>query len=256
MPRGSEDELIDGLRDHISKLGCILKDYIEAYCEDKGIEDISPYFLHPETQEAFLIRRSIISRVQGRDRVSSARPLLYAPQPDIAFGPFNLCKHTSQHMQGLCSHLEEQQPISSFLDKLREANQYNVTTYMAGINNYDRKLLMNIRPISDNPRCFIEIEVSHSGSRKHVLGSLINSSILGYYGVLVAEDPSESNEDTRRKKRRRRRIDVRTAIRIKYFLMKTIQVKDIMRGKVLGENVFIVSRSQFENILKQVVEKD
>ena len=123
---------------------------------------------------------------------------------------------------------------------------------MTDINEYDRKLLIDIRPISGNPRCFIEIEACFTGTSKHVLGSLINSSILGYYGVLVAEDLERCIQ---RRKQGRKCKDVGALIKIRYFLVKIMQIKDIMRDKVLGKNVFIASRSQFENILKQIVEK-
>lgn len=78
----------------------------------------------------------------------------YAPRVDIAIGPFNTT-------QGPDSD------ISSNLVDLRLGEK-----------------LISLET-NNNPRCLIAIEVTFSGSSKHILGDILNASVLGLYGIVI-----------------------------------------------------------------------
>lgn len=83
---------------------------------------------------------------------------IYAPRPDIAIGPFNIC--TGSDTDGIEDLFEE---TAVFFNRLEVANTN----------------------ANANPRCLIAIEIENSGSSKHMLGNIINASILGKVGIIV-----------------------------------------------------------------------
>lgn len=83
---------------------------------------------------------------------------IYAPRPDIAVGPFNI---------------EEGRNISEFEDVFhQQRNFFN----QLGISNFS---------FNKNPRCLIAIEIENSNKGKHMLGNIINASLLGKVGIIV-----------------------------------------------------------------------
>ncbi len=83
---------------------------------------------------------------------------VYAPRPDIGVGPFSI------------------EPGNKFEDIVRDFE-----------NKTPRQLKDRLSPLNPNknPRCLLSIEIVFSGSSKHILGDITNSSIMGLYGVVV-----------------------------------------------------------------------
>lgn len=81
---------------------------------------------------------------------------IYAPRPDIAVGPFNI--EEGRNIEKIESVFKKYQ---AFFSKL-------------GLIN-----------INENPRCLIAIEIENSNKGKHMMGNLINASILGRVGIIV-----------------------------------------------------------------------
>lgn len=83
---------------------------------------------------------------------------IYAPRPDIAVGPFNIEK--GRNISGIEDAFYRHQ---DFFYRLEISNAHS-----------------NI-----NPRCLIAIEIENSNKYKHMLGNIINASILGKIGIIV-----------------------------------------------------------------------
>lgn len=80
----------------------------------------------------------------------------YAPRVDVAVGPFNTT-------QGGDSDIDKQLINHKLLEKLQD------------------------KQANPNPRCLLAIEVTFSGSSKHILGDILNASALGYYGIVIGK---------------------------------------------------------------------
>lgn len=84
-------------------------------------------------------------------------PERYTPRTDIAVGPFNVDPGRGGEISAdLISSKSLHEALSPLI-----ANK--------------------------NPRCLLAIEVVYSGSSKHLLGDLLNSSALGLYGIVVCK---------------------------------------------------------------------
>jgi hypothetical protein len=79
----------------------------------------------------------------------------YFPRTDIAVGPFSTDPGHN--------------------DEIRLEN----------INSALQHALSVLQHQNTNPRCLLAIEVVFSGSSKHILGDILNASVLGLYGVVV-----------------------------------------------------------------------
>lgn len=81
----------------------------------------------------------------------------YAPRVDIAVGPFN----TTPGHDGRIN---------------------------AGLLPRSFRRLFDGAPPNANPRCLLAIEVSFSGSSKHIMGDLLNAGAHGLYGLVVGKE--------------------------------------------------------------------
>jgi hypothetical protein len=102
----------------------------------------------------------------------------YAPSVDLAVGPFatgNL-RLESEYDALFNAH-------SKLFGRLVEAySQEEDFPLETDVN------LLNIA--NRNSRCFVAMEVVHSGSRKHRIGDIVNACSLGRVGIIVAWDES------------------------------------------------------------------
>ena len=95
---------------------------------------------------------------------------IYAPRPDIAVGPFNI-------EEGV--YVSE---IKSTFDRYRTC--------------FDELEIENA-DLNKNPRCLIAIEIENSNKGKHMLGNIINASLLGKVGMVVTLRDEFYNEAER-----------------------------------------------------------
>lgn len=89
----------------------------------------------------------------------------YTPIVDIAVKPF---------MVNYITPAEKEK-----IDNAFNLNQELIEKIKAGGKTFE-----NFR-YNQNPRCLIAIEIEDSGSRKHLMGDIINASILGKMGIVV-----------------------------------------------------------------------
>lgn len=92
-------------------------------------------------------------------------PKKYSPRIDVAIGPF------SKELGNKREEIEELFEIKT----PPRLKQY---------------LKSRIRFKNFNPRCMLAIEVVFSGSSKHILGDITNASIMGLYGLVIANGKS------------------------------------------------------------------
>ncbi len=226
--RETERIFIRRIRSYISNFN-ILKDCIKD-CLVKGETQYFSANLNPED---FLYQDGsvIISNrplFVGSDIFGRYRRRLYSPIPDLAFAPFNLQEKTAQIMSDLCECVEKKcSLIGSFIKGL-------LASYRSNIEKYQLVAKMNsVEAVNMNPRSLITVEVCFSGSMKHTFGSLINASILGYYGVLVTNDSM-----------------LPRALRLKYYLLSVTEQKKIKVD--IGKNLIIITNNQMKKVLKEL----
>lgn len=99
---------------------------------------------------------------------------LYAPRLDIAVGPFNIDGRIEENNAAIIRTLDDNKDI---IECLIKSEEYSIRPF--------RELRSNI---NKNPRCFLAIEIEKSGSRKHMLGNIVNASIIGAIGIVVPFD--------------------------------------------------------------------
>jgi hypothetical protein len=86
--------------------------------------------------------------------------IIYAPRPDIAIGPYNISE--GRNAAGIVSLFNQNRSFFNRLGTVRSHESLN-----------------------ENPRCLIAIEIENSGSSKHMIGNIINASLLGKVGIIV-----------------------------------------------------------------------
>jgi hypothetical protein len=83
---------------------------------------------------------------------------IYAPRPDIAVGPFNVAEgRNTAEINNL------------FNQKMAFFNRLGIPDVS----------------FNENPRCLIAIEIENSNKGKHMMGNIINASLLGKIGIIV-----------------------------------------------------------------------
>lgn len=85
---------------------------------------------------------------------------IYAPRLDVAIGPFNRERgYFDQNRQAILN--ASKHPLVQTI-----ISDYSIST-------------------NHNPRCLLAIEISFSGSSKHMLGDMANASIMGLVGIII-----------------------------------------------------------------------
>lgn len=138
------------------------------------------------------------SAVRDATDALSADVARYAPRLDIAVGPFNVTPGADP----------------------------DITTMLLPNRIGD---LFEQRQPNQNPRCLLAIEVTFSGSSKHIMGDILNASALGLFGLVIGEE------------RQRAKIS-----RILVYLETLAQLEKLPR---LFQNVVVLSTTEFDALL-------
>jgi hypothetical protein len=101
------------------------------------------------------VREEWRSSADANDAFRSDRKR-YAPRVDLAVGPFNT------------------NPGGATIGF--ERSEDAVGDWFVGLEK------------NPNPRCVIAIEIVFNGSAKHVLGDILNASVLGLYGLIICSE--------------------------------------------------------------------
>jgi hypothetical protein len=141
---------------------------------------------------------------------------LYSPTCDVAVGPFSFREGSINEVYHSLANLDE---VKSFIANLQENS--------LGTGYNEVLLDLNL-----NPRCFIAIEVEKATAHdiKHLLGSVINCSLMAKIGIVVVFDDY-----------------LEYAGRLLQYLAFVKRVKKA--SKDLFRNVFVISKSCMDMLL-------
>lgn len=142
---------------------------------------------------------------------------IYSPTCDVAVGPFSFREGSLNEIYNNLTKLDE---IEGFIDDLQRRSLGT---------GYNTALL----DLNKNPRCFIAVEVENTTARdvKHLLGSIINCSLMGKIGIVVV-----FNEY------------LHYAERLLQYLAFVKRVKKAK--KELFRNVFVISKNTIGDLLE------
>lgn len=135
---------------------------------------------HQQIITAALVREFSESSVSAEWAALRSEPATYSPRVDIAVGPYAIDRRYGHEYDGLGHHHQR------FLRKVHEAFSQNVVLLDANdfIPPLDEVCALNL-----NARCFLAVEIDNSGSRKHLMGGMVNAAALGRVGLSVAGKP-------------------------------------------------------------------
>jgi hypothetical protein len=138
---------------------------------------------------------------------------LYCPRIDIAVGPFNKTRDVEINIEG----------INNAHKQFR--------SFIGGLNMISE---VRLKACNENPRCFIAIEIEKRGTRKHMLGDIINASSIGKIGIIVPWDDKARNAFERIK----RYLDF---------------IKTVKKTSYSPKNLLIVRRNKLKQFLENFI---
>ncbi len=136
---------------------------------------------------------------------------IYCPRLDLAVGPFNTDGNVAVNNERI---EEAYNRHHAFVSRLNQAAQ--TSGFRANSN--------------PNPRCFLAIEIENSGSRKHRLGSIMNTAALGKVGIVIGWN-----------------ADVTKSLPRIHGYLGYLSEHNKLREKI--RNLIIVDRSAFSGVL-------
>ncbi|MCC6242136.1 MAG: hypothetical protein IT353_04815 [Gemmatimonadaceae bacterium] len=100
----------------------------------------------------------------------------YSPRLDLAVGPFAI---------GGLNLGEKYDELSivhrKYIESLWRAHASNI-----GCSDEDTSgMFHTVSSQNSNARCFLAIEIENRGSRKHILGGMLNAAALGRFGIMI-----------------------------------------------------------------------
>jgi hypothetical protein len=191
------------------------------------------FFAHKIGEKEIRIRRGLKYRSEKGYRC-------YSPMIDITVGPFsekrgeslwedydNLVEFSSELINDLL-----QQFRANYQDFGRGFFEIHERT----LPNDFRSFLSTSEDVNWNARCFMAIEVENSGSKKHLLGDMLNVSVSGRIGIVIGYNDKTFNSFLRQLE----------------YLAYTIEAKKL---KFNSKNIVILKPDQFESILVKNIKK-
>ncbi len=141
---------------------------------------------------------------------------VYAPRHDLAVSPFNTYPDLDISVDR--TKVMQTHPFTKRLikDKLE-----------AGLS---LKKLWN-----SSSRCYLAIEIEFSGSSKHILGSILNASVSGSLGIVVADSHNRSKIDNL----------------VHYFLR--LESLELLKLNKIIANLFVFEDDEFLDLLSEFV---
>ncbi len=100
----------------------------------------------------------------------------YSPRLDLAVGPFAIGDLKLEKEYNKLTYQHEE-----YLESLWRLHSSNVVRSDEGTPG----LLHAASTQNLNARCFLAIEIENRGSRKHILGGMLNAAALGRFGIMV-----------------------------------------------------------------------
>jgi len=143
---------------------------------------------------------------------------LYCPRLDIAIGPFNIDRDVERNKMAIKRVARRHR---DFVDRMLRYSQQQGSNVDGFLENANA-----------NPRCFLAIEVENSGSSKHMLGNIANTSIIGSIGVVIPFNYKKAS----------------LCKRIKKYVTFATQVRKI---KDVFKNVLIIDKENFLRALNE-----
>ncbi len=134
---------------------------------------------------------------------------LYCPRIDIVVGPFNITRSVENNIEGI-NNAHRQIPL--FIEGLKQISGIQLEEY------------------NKNPRCFIAIEIEKGGTRKHMLGDIVNASSIGNIGIIIPWNNKAYNAFERIK----RYLDF---------------IKTVKKTSHSPKNLLIIRKTKFRNFL-------
>lgn len=108
---------------------------------------------------------------------------IYSPICDVGVGPFAFEPGSLNYIY---KYLLNQVKIKKFITKLSKKGIY------LGMEN-SKFLSSDCKNQNKNPRCFIAVEIEGSNNIKHLMGSVLNCSLMGKIGILISFDEDKMN---------------------------------------------------------------
>jgi hypothetical protein len=196
-----------------------------------------------ENDIAELLHRFYADKIDNRD-IRLRQPLKYnsergyrsySPMIDVSVGPFS-----ETAGQTLWRQYDDLVKFSKgFLNDLLSQFRANYKAFGEGIFNVNQRtiptsfenFLSNAKDVNWNARCFMAIEVEQSGSKKHLLGDMVNVSISGRIGIVIGCKDKEVLDSFLRQ--------------LEYFAY----TRDMKKLKFNSRNIIVLKPTQFENTL-------
>lgn len=141
---------------------------------------------------------------------------LYCPRIDIAVGPFNKTIDVENNIREIENVHRQFRPFIRGLQRISDRT----------LQNYN-----------ENPRCFLAIEIEKMGTRKHMLGDIVNASSLGKIGIIVPFD----DKAYKAFKRIRKYLDF---------------IKTVKKTSYGPKNLLIIPRTQLKTFLENFIREN
>lgn len=152
----------------------------------------------------------------------------YCPRVDVAIGPFSTQPGETKIID--YNRLLRDANIDFFLKKVYNIHLQNIGDEWMNeiiIPEYDLLIRKN-----QNARCLIALEIENTSTKKHIMGSLVNSASLGRIGIGVAFNESV----------------MRTFLRIMNYLAF---LKRVEKNTYDTTNFLIITKEQLRNLLEE-----